>query len=60
MRNFSTKTDGKGFDECTIEAVWQKGTQEHNFRVIERTSVVRACKDRNTASKNNGDGKSIT
>ena len=31
MRSFNTKTDGKGFDESTIEAVWQKGTQEPNY-----------------------------
>jgi hypothetical protein len=28
MRDFNTKSDGKSFDEVTIEAVWQKGTPE--------------------------------
>jgi hypothetical protein len=28
MRTFSSKSDGKSFDEATIEAVWRKGTLE--------------------------------
>ena len=32
MSNFNTKSDGKSFDEATIEAVWQKGKLEPRFR----------------------------
>jgi hypothetical protein len=31
MSLFNTKSDGKSFDEATIEAVWQKGTPEPNY-----------------------------
>ncbi len=30
-RNYNTKSDGKTFDEQTIEAVWKKGTSEPDF-----------------------------
>ena len=31
MSYFNTKSDGKSFDEATIEAVWQKGTPEPSY-----------------------------
>ena len=31
MRTFSLKSDGKSFDEATIEAVWKKGTPEPGY-----------------------------
>ena len=31
MNLFNTKSDGKSFDEATIETVWQKGTPEPNL-----------------------------
>lgn len=31
MRLSNTKSDGKSFDEATIEAVWRKGTPEDNY-----------------------------
>jgi hypothetical protein len=31
MRTFSSKSDGKPFDEATIKAVWEKGTPESSF-----------------------------
>jgi len=31
MSYFNTKSDGKSFDEATIEAVWQKGTPEPGY-----------------------------
>jgi len=31
MSPFSTRSDGKSFDEATIEAVWQKGKPEPNL-----------------------------
>lgn len=36
MSNFNTKSDGKGFDEATIEAVWQKGTPETGYANFRR------------------------
>lgn len=30
-RNYSTKSNGFGFDENTIEAVWKKGEVEPNL-----------------------------
>jgi hypothetical protein len=32
MREFNTKSDGKSFDESTIEAVWQKGKPEPGYQ----------------------------
>jgi hypothetical protein len=44
-RNYNAKTDGKSFDEQTIEAVWQKGTPEPGFSSFRKdvcgTSMLR-------------------
>ena len=46
MSSFNTKSDGKSFDEATIEAVWQKGTPEPGFATFRKdtrgVSMMRA------------------
>ena len=50
MRTFSSKSDGKSFDETTIEAVWQKGTPELDFPNF-RKDVCHASMERQKYGK---------
>jgi len=45
-RNFGTRTDGRFFDEATIETVWKKGTPEPNYSSF-RKDVCGASMSRN-------------
>ncbi|OEU44486.1 MAG: hypothetical protein BBJ60_05595 [Desulfobacterales bacterium S7086C20] len=35
-RNHNTRSDGKRFDEATVEAVWKKGKPEPNFHYFRK------------------------